>query len=76
MHKNEKERKSDLYDWKFLPDPDITLEKGKEVPERNVGPYMRYKKLNLKRNSMPNLIPLGKKYEKKRRERYFIHCNG
>lgn len=40
-----KERKSDLYDWKFLPNPDIINEKGKEVSERNVGPYTRYNKL-------------------------------
>lgn len=60
-----KERNSDLYDWKFLPDPGITLEKRKEAPERNVGPYMRYNKMKVKRNSMPNLNPLGKNMRKK-----------
>lgn len=39
-----KERKSDLCGWRVLPTPDIINEKKKDVPERNVDPYMRYHK--------------------------------
>lgn len=67
-----KERNSDLYDWKFLADPDIILEKGKEAPEGNVGPYMRYNKLKLKGNSSPNSNPLGKKKMRKKREKSIL----
>lgn len=37
-----KEGKSDLCGWRVLPTPDIINEKKKDVPERNVDPYMRY----------------------------------